>query len=121
VATARKIIAGADLGIVSLTHDVYRYAYPSKTMTYLDEGCPLLVSVEADSELAQFVDREQIGLCVSPGDPDSIASAIVEAADNPQLLSTFKSNARIVADKMFSHAVMMDKWSDLVESTVTRS
>lgn len=117
VAVARQIIADADLGIVSLARDVYRYAYPSKTMTYLDEGCPLLVSVEADSELADFVENEQIGLCVIPDDPESIADAIQRAVDDRQFLKNMKSNARTTVDRLFSHAVIMDKWSSLVAST----
>ena len=45
----------ADLGIVSLNEGVIRSAYPSKTLTYLRNGCPLLVLVEQDTELAQMV------------------------------------------------------------------
>ena len=56
VSQARALLRTADLGLVSLTPGVISYAYPSKTATYLAEGLPLLVMVEADSELARQVE-----------------------------------------------------------------
>jgi hypothetical protein len=44
---ARLLMTDASRGIVSLNAGIYRYAFPSKTMTYLAEGCPLLVSFHA--------------------------------------------------------------------------
>ena len=45
----------ADLGVVSLRPGVISSAYPSKTMTYLRHGCPILAFVEPESELATMV------------------------------------------------------------------
>ena len=62
---ARQIISESDLGIVSLLTDVYKYAFPSKTMAYLSESCPLLVAVESKSELFRFVVTNKITLTSS--------------------------------------------------------
>jgi len=72
VAIARQIIADADIAIVSLQEDVIKYAYPSKTMTCLAVGTPLLVMVEDNSELVRFVSSNGLGFVVEPGDISTI-------------------------------------------------
>ena len=66
------MIADADFAIVSLQRKVVRYAFPSKTMTYLAVGTPVLVMVEGDSELANFVSSNSLGHVVGPSDTKGI-------------------------------------------------
>ena len=65
---ARALMRQADLGVVSLAPDVVRYAFPSKTQTYLAESLPLLVLCELDSELAEVTQSAGLGAVVAPGD-----------------------------------------------------
>jgi len=58
---AQRIIADADVGLVSLEPGIHRYAYPSKTLTYLGLGLPLLVLVDDDSNLATWVVEDRLG------------------------------------------------------------
>ena len=44
-----------DLGVVCLNRGVINAAYPSKTMAYLRNGCPVLALVEQHSELARMI------------------------------------------------------------------
>ncbi len=64
----------ADLGVVSLAPGVIRAAYPSKTLSYLRQGTPILALVEGDSDLAATVRDERIGLQVEPGDVAGLVS-----------------------------------------------
>ena len=72
VSIARKIISEADMGIVSLQDEVIKYAYPSKTMTYLAEGTPILVCVDTQSEISNFAHSQQLGISVEPSDINKI-------------------------------------------------
>lgn len=114
VEVARRIMQDADLGIVSLMKGVYRYAYPSKIMTYVAEGLPLLVSIEENSELAAFVREEDIGLLVTPGNPVSIAEAVDQAFRSPILLEKMSMRAKETAKEMFSPSVALPRWSTLI-------
>ena len=55
IAVAKCAIKRAQAGFISLAPGLYRYAYPSKTMTYLEFGCPTLVVVEQESRLARDI------------------------------------------------------------------
>jgi len=119
VSVARKMIADADLGIVCLEREIYRYAYPSKTMTYLEEGCPLLVSAERDSELVSFVESSHVGKWVSDS-PQSIASTIEEVYLDTEYHCQMKKAAKQVAKELFSEESVMKQWDRLIESVVRK-
>ena len=42
VEDANKIIRNADMGLISLTPGIYQYAYPTKLISYLSVGCPVI-------------------------------------------------------------------------------
>lgn len=113
VDVARKMIADSDLGIVSLSPEIYQYAYPSKTMTYLDEGCPLLLSVEHDSELAKFVVSSNIGVLAMPNSSQSIADAIESIFLDIQAQHSLKTSVVKISKEMFSETIVIGKWSAL--------
>lgn len=116
VNVARKMIADADLGIVSLSPRVYKYAYPSKTMTYLEEGCPLLVSVEHDSELVSLIESSNIGIWVDLQQLDSVVATIKALYLNPDMRMQMKINAKKVYKKEFSESAVLDCWVRMFEA-----
>ena len=71
----------ADLGIVSLEPDVIRAAYPSKTMTYLRNGCPILALVEP-SELSSMVVDCGAGLAGTVDDLAEVAERLRALRDD---------------------------------------
>lgn len=112
-ASARALVATADFGIVSLTPDVIRYAYPSKTATYLAEGTPLLALVETDSQLARAAVEGGYGYAVEPSDTDGIAAVLDliagGASDAPD-----GADARRAWRENFSADVLLKRWEDLL-------
>lgn len=116
VGVAREVMKDADLGIVSLSKDIYKYAFPSKTMTYLAEGCPLLVSVEKESNLAKFITTNDIGVCANIGSPQSIAEAVESVFQDKIRHSVMKKAVKILADVHFSEDFVLEHWSSLVEN-----
>lgn len=79
-AQARALMRTAHVGIVSLRSDLVRFAYPSKTATYAEQGLPLLVVCESGTELEALVQQEGLGWHAAPGQPEGIAAALAAAA-----------------------------------------
>ena len=111
---ARELMRTADLGLVTLTPEIIRFAYPSKTMTYLSEGLPLLVATETDSQLARTVEEERLGFVVPPLDAASVAETIRMAADRRSDLSAMRATARTYADAHFSQDQALTRWERLL-------
>lgn len=76
-AQARSVIAGADIGLVSLSPHIYRVAYPSKIATYRDLGVKVLALVEPESQMARELERSGWGGVVpAAATPTAIAEAL---------------------------------------------
>lgn len=108
---AVKAIAVSDLAVLSLRPGMYRVAYPSKLMAYLEAGCPVLAIIENDAELGQIIRENGLGRTVPIADAPTIAAAILEQREteekNPEVLRRY-------ARDNFSREKILDRWSGLV-------
>jgi colanic acid biosynthesis glycosyl transferase WcaI len=103
---ARSLIAEADLGLVSLTPDIYKVSYPSKLLTYLGLGVPVLALVEPESALAQEVIAKRLGAVPASATPAAIADAAAMVLRGEFKLGLLKSE--------FSAAKATAKWVELL-------
>lgn len=113
---AKAMIKEADIGIVALVPEMYRYAYPSKTMTYLEQGRPIIAAVEPESELAKTMLAEGYGFSVPIGDAQALAELLVRLADEQSWKEPMSQSASAAFEKYFSASVVLAKWSKLVGS-----
>ncbi len=115
---AKVLIQNSDLGIVSLNESIISYAYPSKTMTYLEQSCPILVSVEDESELSHFVRKNNIGFTCKPNDIDAISNIYEMSVNNLDDMKIKSMNSKRIAKLFFSEDVAIAKWNELLEELV---
>lgn len=113
VGAARALLRTADLGLVSLVPETIRYAYPSKTMTYLAESLPLLAVVEQDSELAHLVSSQHIGFTCAPGDATATA-ALRRARSERTSMPAMRNSARRTWQERFHPELVLDRWDGLL-------
>lgn len=115
VEVAKAAMVSASAGFVSLVPELYRYAYPSKTMTYLEQGCPVLVAVETRSCLARDVIDNGAGVAVPGGDVDALVNAILSLADDPESLGSMRRKALEFSARAFATDVVLARWSSLLQ------
>ena len=121
VEIAKLAMTKAQIGFVSLIPDLYRYAYPSKTITYIEQGCPILVAVEPESELAQVVLKNHIGLSVPIDDINALTEAIRAIADNPDRLGEMRSNTHLLYQRFFNTELILKQWTCLLENEIKQN
>lgn len=114
VAVAKQMIAEADLALVSLAPQVIKYAYPSKTMTYLALGSPLAVVVELDSELARTVQQEKLGIVVAPGEPEKLADEILDLCGRREELAAMRVRCLEYSQAKATPEVLLREWDRLL-------
>jgi len=113
IEVASRALSTADLCVVSLSPDIYRVAYPSKTMSYLSAGKPLLVLVEEGSELARLVREQDVGLVVSGHSTAEIAREMLALVDDPARLRAMSQRAALLGQQRFAPAVVLPRWQRL--------
>jgi colanic acid biosynthesis glycosyl transferase WcaI len=79
VETALAAMRVCDYGVVSLLSDVYRFAFPSKSMMYWSAGCPVVALVEPQSELAGTIARHDLGYVAATRSVTGIAETVIKA------------------------------------------
>lgn len=113
LAVAKQMISEADAAIVSLQKNVVKYAYPSKTLTYLSEGTPVLAMVEKNSELAEFISFNDLGVVIAPDDTAAIY-AFFKALSQDELHFDRK-HIIDVFEKTFSRDQFNKKYLSLID------
>lgn len=73
-----EILSAADVGLITQQSSVSDIVFPSKTVTLLAAGCPVIASVNSASEVARVVTESGGGVVVAPEDPEALLAAIVE-------------------------------------------
>lgn len=114
-AVAFACMQKADLGLVALRPDIYRVAYPSKSMMYLAAGCPLLAVLEPASALSRTVRDHGIGYAVSDDSPETIAATIRQAfADKKS--GRFPTNEHVLkkSTELFGLEKALQTWTSFV-------
>lgn len=84
-AQARGLIAEADVGLVSLSPNIYKIAHPSKIATYQKLGLRILALVEPESQLARDLERRGEGTVPAAATPSAIAVALEKLIAAPML------------------------------------
>ena len=110
-----SLIATSHLGVVSLTPGIIEAAYPSKTMSYLEAGCKLLAMVEPESELADLVEQEDIGVVVEDRSPELVAKMIELQFERWKVGDYDRDHVSKTGRKYFGQEVTLDRWCDLLE------
>ena len=98
----REMLATTDLALVTQQRTVSDIAFPSKTVTLLAAGCPVVASVSASSEVARVIEASEGGVVVKPEEPAILAQTIAELSRNAGRLSAMKARARRYAVEQWS-------------------
>ena len=84
----------ADVALVPLKKGMTRIAVPSETWLALSAGRPVIVCAEAGSEWARSIEHESYGVCITPGEPQEMADAIIRLHASTVPLSELGARAR---------------------------
>ncbi|WP_206455777.1 glycosyltransferase family 4 protein [Aurantimonas marina] len=103
------LMAEYDVGIVTLRPGLYRFAYPSKTFSYLAAGLPVLALVEPQSALARDIEEHRLGV-TAPWDieMDRLVDIVVNMAARWRGASTVESGR-----PLYSREAARRRWLDL--------
>jgi len=92
-----SMLIDADVCLITQRQGCDTASFPSKLLTTLAYGRPVLAVTDADSELARVIQESQAGWVVPPGCPECLAAKLQDLAHQPeQLASAGKAGRRYV-------------------------
>jgi colanic acid biosynthesis glycosyl transferase WcaI len=77
------MLRAADVLLLNQRASVGDMSLPSKLASYFASGRPVVAAVSLDSDVATEIRQSQAGIIVPPGDPTSLARAVLDLRDDP--------------------------------------
>jgi glycosyltransferase involved in cell wall biosynthesis len=96
-----EVLSSADVLVALLEPDAGVFSVPSKVLSYLCSGRPVLLAVPPENLAAQIVSRNEAGLVVEPGDVAGFLAAAKELLEDNALCERLGRNARTYAEQAF--------------------
>jgi glycosyltransferase involved in cell wall biosynthesis len=96
-----EMLGAADVLLGIIDDEAGSFAVPSKVLSYLCAGRPVLLAAPGSNLASRTVARAEAGLIANPGDADELIRAARRLAADPDLRRIFAENARRYAKSAF--------------------
>lgn len=107
------VLAAADACIAILKPlEVYKTTYPNKVFDYMAAGKPVILAI--DGAVREVVEVAGAGLYSPPGDPESLAQAVLELAFDRRRGEAMGKAGRAYVEAHFDRPSMVDKLEEVM-------
>jgi colanic acid biosynthesis glycosyl transferase WcaI len=111
-----EVQSSSDVMLLTTTATMGTTSVPSKFITYIAMGKPVICAAGQDSDLTQIVTTQKLGISVPPGSAEEIANAICKMMElTIEERAAIGSRARAVALSKHSIETAMNAFTDLIE------
>lgn len=108
------MLRAADVALVTQMPGTGQVCFPSKLLSVLSAGLPVITTADETSDLARAVHEGGFGVNVPAASPVPLASALEEAATNPALLEEWRTRTHWV--ERFAPESMLAKFEAAVRA-----
>jgi len=113
------VLAASDACIAILRNiKMFTTTYPNKVFDYMAAGRPTVLAI--DGVIREVIERANGGIFVRPGDPQGLADALKQLADNRRSAKTMGQNAREYVVKHFNRAEHARHFAELIARVASR-
>lgn len=109
-----EMYSAADVLLLNQKAAVVDSVIPSKLLTYMAAGRPVLAAVSDRSETARYVERAKCGLIVHSEDPRALVEAALSLRGEPALREQLGSNGRAYVQQHFTKEKVLQEYDLLL-------
>lgn len=110
------VLASADVLVAILEQEAGVYSVPSKVLSYLCAGRPILLAVPEENLAARTVIEAGAGVVVRPGDTQALLREAEALRRDPERRSRMGRAARDYAERNFDLDRIADKFEEVIRS-----
>ena len=114
-----EVIGTADIVIAILEPDAGVFSVPSKVLTYLAAGRPIIGAIPAENLAARLIAGNGAGLVVSPLDPRALAAACIDLLAREDDRREMGRRARAYAESAFDIGRIADRFEAVLRAAGT--
>ena len=108
------VLASADVLLATLESDAGQFAVPSKILSYLCAGRPLLLAAPQINLAAAIIERSASGFVADPDRPAQFVAAAKRLAADAGLRSVLAGNARRYAEHEFDVSRLAQRFEEVL-------
>ena len=112
-----QVLGAADVLVAVLEPDAGVFSVPSKVLSYLCAGRPLLAAMPAENLAAKIITSEHAGTVVAPDDSAHFCRAAEEMIDSPEVREAAGRAARQYAERTFDIEQIAQKFLAVLQSS----
>jgi len=116
-----EVLGSADVLLVTLQEDAGEFSVPSKVLTYMAAGRPILACMPANNLAARTILSVGAGRVVSPSDPEGLVAAARELLARSEERHRAGAAGRSHAEMAFDIGPITDRFEEIFESAITPS
>ena len=113
-------LAAANILVLSQRAQVTDSAAPSKLLTYMAAGKPIVATVNSSSEAGQLIERAKCGLVVQPENPADLAAALLRLHRHPEMHHAMGVAGRRHVARHYDRKLILKSWKELVETSAAK-
>jgi colanic acid biosynthesis glycosyl transferase WcaI len=113
------MLSAADALLVSQRAEIVDSVLPSKTLSYMASGRPIIAAVDGRSATADLIRAADCGIVVAPEDAQALADGIKTLLQDRAMCQRMGDNGRTYAVERFSKATVMNQWDALLAAVVS--
>ena len=110
------VLAASDLALLTQRRRVIESVIPSKLITYMAAGLPVVASVHTDSEAARLIRNAECGLVVEPEAPDALREAVAALLADPARRWELGAAGRSFAAREFDRSKVVARQAAILDS-----
>lgn len=107
------VLGSADVLVAILEPDAGVFCVPSKVLSYLCAGRPVLLAIPLENLVSRIVAHEKAGLGVAPTDVDGFCAAALQLCDSPEFRHEAGRAARRYAETHFDIERITDRFEQI--------
>lgn len=116
--TYSLVLHSSDISLVTLMVDVRTPVVPSKILSIMSAGIPVIATMNLDGDAPKLIERAKAGYALPAGDAKGLAEKILELYNNPDLRKKLGKNGREYVEKNLSVQVAADKYEEIFKKVI---
>jgi colanic acid biosynthesis glycosyl transferase WcaI len=112
-----EVLASADVLVAVLDADANIFSVPSKVLTYLAAGRPILAAIPEANLAARTIEEAGAGVVVEPDDTDAFVAAARSLMTDAAARDAAGARGRAYAERMFDIGPIADRFDSILEGS----
>jgi glycosyltransferase involved in cell wall biosynthesis len=116
-----EVLGSGDILLAMIEAQAATFSVPSKILSYLAAGKPIIASIGAENDAAATIAAAGAGMVTQPGDRRAFADAVLALAADPDRRASLGYNARAYAERNFDVEAITDRFEAIFSAIHLRA